>query len=265
VDHLRAKKILFDSYWTASGWRQAPVTAPADFAIARAAGYMFDPARCEHGLTISRAIALRESVRVEAVVDAFVGSLSSRRLAQRSALGSLAVIRNLPQHEYVEAKWCCRLCGAVPGPETLDLNVFNFERYKWGGVRHGTPEYAVFDLEQFSRSTCPQSTDADRSILQEILRAAENAAPGARPNDLQKAIAPLFPSNRDERKIILAILGNCGVLQPRGRTGFFREFTAAGSERNPPPSNKNDWNYPVAWWRGSDGVDREAVHHYFGL
>ena len=30
--------------------------------------------------------------------------------------------------------------------EHIDWNVLNFERLKWGGVRHGEPSYMAFDL-----------------------------------------------------------------------------------------------------------------------
>jgi hypothetical protein len=57
----------------------------------------------------------------------------------------------------------------------VDLNVLNFERFKWGGVRRDQPVYATFDLE---RSRCldpPSPTDADVATFLSILRTIESA------------------------------------------------------------------------------------------
>ena len=54
----------------------------------------------------------------------------------------------LPEHDSTDEK-CCYICGWhqwEKNPDEYDLrhgiNVFNFERYKWGGVRHTKLEYA---------------------------------------------------------------------------------------------------------------------------
>ena len=58
------------------------------------------------------------------------------------------------------------------------------------------------------------------------------------------------------------IFGLAGILAPRNETGFFREYTRIMDRF--PPTNNSDWEYPVSWWRGSDGVDEEAVAFWFG-
>ena len=61
---------------------------PDDFEYAKRAGVMFDPVRLSHDDVMNRALAAFRGVDHRAVADAFVSSLSSRRLDLRSALGS---------------------------------------------------------------------------------------------------------------------------------------------------------------------------------
>jgi hypothetical protein len=55
--------------------------------------------------------------------------------------------------------------SGITGQEQSEYNVFNFERYKWGGVRHTSPEYALFDLEQFLQLPKVTPTEEDWSIM----------------------------------------------------------------------------------------------------
>jgi hypothetical protein len=223
---------------------------------------MFDPRPYAHDDAVGQALELRDKLVDRVVADAFVASLATRRLERRSALGSFAALRNMTRHDFVGGGAHCFVCGGYRGEATLDVNVFNFERYKWGGVRHTHVDYAAFDLERLSGAPM-LPTDQDAAILRAILDRAACMPSGARPGDLDTALKDVFPGNSHERRKLLAILGYCGVLQPATKSGFFRDFTAF-NRRDPPPSNKNDWAYPISWWRGSDGVNADAARHWFG-
>src|SRR5439155_1319784 len=97
----RALKILFETYWTSSGWRRFEdrITAPADFEYAKRAGLMFEPVRVSHRDTVERAITAVRAIDRVAVANSFVVSLTTRRLEIRSALGSYAVLQHFPVHE----------------------------------------------------------------------------------------------------------------------------------------------------------------------
>src|SRR5436189_202810 len=81
------------------------------------------------------------------------------RLDRRSALGSFAVARHFPDHRHTggSARYCT-VCGSLGDPADNcpeDLSVLNFERFKWGGVRHLHPIYAALDLELFAKGEKP--------------------------------------------------------------------------------------------------------------
>lgn len=101
-------------------------------------------------------------------------ALASRRLDLRSALGSYAIACQLPWHVFSPAgdiDPCggytsvspsdCGICGSPARPGPADLNLYSFERFKWGGVRRDDVSYIAFDLEQFSWAPEPGlSSDA---------------------------------------------------------------------------------------------------------
>jgi hypothetical protein len=148
----KALKILTSTYWSSARWEPESehITPPDDLRYAKQAGVMFDPIRLSHLDIVQRAIKIRSKFDPDIIASAFLASLSTRRLELRSALGSYAVLRHFPHHEHHKQRKSCPVCGAYNAPdEDEDLNVLNFERFKWGGVRHEDPLYATFDLELF--------------------------------------------------------------------------------------------------------------------
>jgi hypothetical protein len=107
---------------------------------------MFDPVSLSHDELIAAIVRLRNRVEPEKATRAFLGSLSTRQLHWRSSLASTAFANTISSHAY-EAKACggtvthtsyrCGVCGGSETYQDIDLNVLNFERIKWGGVRLG--------------------------------------------------------------------------------------------------------------------------------
>jgi hypothetical protein len=269
----KALQILFKTYWSPrGGWLGGTRPDAADYEYARQKGYMFDPVKLSHDQVVQRLLRARSRVILQQVSDAFVASLSTRRLELRSALGSFAYAANFPDHRIDSPTLApsgitqCRICGMLDdeGARTsldpTDLSVLNFERFKWGGVRHGKPLYAAFDLELFEQSERLVPTRDDYQIFTSIIETAQCLPPRSRPGDLCKAISKLLPSNDPERRVLLEILALCGVLAPAGRPGFLEKFaTADHVNRDAPNDHKNDWGYPAIWWRGADGVNAKLV------
>lgn len=262
----RAIRILFDTYWTPSGWRddKSRSTPPEDFDYAKRAGVMFDEVRLSHDDVIARALSAVRAVDRESVADAFVASLSSRRLELRSALGSFAVLQHFPRHHIPTERDACPVCGAydhASGPE--DLNVLNFERFKWGGVRHDEPLYAALDLELFARLKPPSPAPDDVRLLRAMLDAIEATPPDTSSASLEKHLAKVIKSNKAERDVLIGILGLCGILGTAAHPGYLRQFVPA-SARELPSRRFVDMAYPACWWTRADGVSEQAVAYWFG-
>jgi hypothetical protein len=268
----RAVKILFDTYWSSSGWRAAghrnwvPETPAADLEYATSLGVMFPPRRESHDEALKSVDRLRARLSPRLVGDAFAWSLSGKNgPGLRSALGSYAVALHMPIHTYDprHGDRRCYICGGYDSSEPTDLNILSFERHKWGGVRHADPSYISFDLERFMTEAGSIPKPPDQETLRALLNCCDTMPSGSKLADLVSAIRPIVSGNRDQRRNVIGILGLAGVLRIPGRSSFFHSFTFA-AEREETPWYKDDWPYPTRWWRGGEGLDAEAVAFWFG-
>lgn len=217
--------------------------------------------------SIAKAPSVAGETSARDVADAFLSSLSSRRLDWRSALGSYAILSHLKVHALelggLGSRQSCTVCGEFLDSHDEDWSVQNFERHKWGGVRHPQVPYAAFDLQQFKAAAPPRPSDNDVAIFRELLRAIEAASPDTTADKLHKHLGPMLKPNKDERDILIAILGIAGILETKEHPGFLLRFIRA-DERHIPSRRFIDMSYPACWWRRSDGVNHEAVSYWLG-
>lgn len=257
---------LIRTFWTASGWRSATestVGLPTTHQVIHAvnAGLMFVPGEwvVRHDETVESARKAASKVDHEEVAAAFLTSLLSRRLDLRSALGSYALVRHLPYHGYEGSGQRCRICG-LAREGTLDLNVLNFERFKWGGVRRDNIAYAAFDLHEFGRAPREelqsQHADAAWSVF-----AALEALPAETTATAAMSQLAVLKGNRQERAILLDILGVCGVLETAEYHGYADSFVHY-ARRKIPDRHNVERAYPVCWWRAKDGVNRAHLREF---
>lgn len=270
----KAKDILFKTYWSGAGWKMGDerVTAPDDFIYAKEKGIMFDPITISHDDCVKRIIEIVNGITPEQAAKAFLSSLSTRRLDWRSGICSYSIAKLLTAHKYKPVEsgyslengkiaavfYTCGICenmkyGVIGNKNYIDvdLNVLNFERIKWGGVRHGELIYILFDLEQFVKEQIPEPTKADIEIFKNILSVVNSCNEGDYPSVLRDKLKDIsnLKSNKAERSVIIEILACIEVLKPMSY--------------DRPISGKNDWRF-VEYWRGEDGYNKEIVEKYFG-
>jgi hypothetical protein len=131
LTNKKALKILFNTYWSSTGWKKEKIISLDDFAYAQNAGVMFQPVSLSHDEVVNWLKLSYTAVNLEYIRNAFLVSLSTRQLELRSALGSFAVAKNFPTHHYHGDKYCCTICGEFKKPyQSIDLSGFSFERYK---------------------------------------------------------------------------------------------------------------------------------------
>ena len=264
-------KLLLETYWHSGGWRGKALTAE-EFAQAKVEGYMFDPApMLSHDETLQRLRCVLEKISAEDVANAFLYSLSTRQLQYRSALGSYYYALAIPEHSHSDPS-TCYFCNWLPirevdSPEKefSGYNVFNFERYKWGGVRHTHPEYALFDLEQFLLLPKVTPSEEDRAILKSVLHAMKELPPGKKVGAYRELITKkkLIKSNKNEVEVLLSILGICGILSGADAPCYCDRFV--DEWHRAPKEHTNDYAYPVNWWHVSDGVNEDRFLKVFGI
>jgi hypothetical protein len=240
----KAKDILFKTYWTSAGWIDGEnrQTTPEDFDYAREKGVMFDPLTITKSELISRLSKIIQEIPLTKITDAFLCSLTNKRLDWRSALGSYANAKRLlsqpgiPDRDYGYG-------------ENEDLNILNFERIKWGGVRQFSGLYNWLDLTLLNKEEIPAPTSQDIETLKAILRTIDHAAAGDTPGHLRDNLKDVFKASKDERHVLMEILSCAGILQP------------LRDDRKEP--GKHDWHF-VLHWRGEDKYNKENARSYFG-
>ncbi|WP_073130876.1 hypothetical protein [Chryseolinea serpens] len=127
----KAKDILFKTYWTSAGWISGGnwKTEKADLEYAKEKGLMFDPLTISKSELVTRLEEIVKSISFKKITDAFLCGLTNKRLDWRSGLASYAnANRLLKEENSIDYHYGYGV--------NEDLNVLNFERIKWGGVRH---------------------------------------------------------------------------------------------------------------------------------
>lgn len=267
----KAKNILFKTYWK-NGWIESEERqiSSTDFEYAKSMGLMFDSITTTHDKCLEDIFKILSTISIDKISTAFLSSLSTRRLDWRSSLATYFIAKQLIPHQYTKVlsgqsydqngkvtheSYTCGICRdlkyGIIGDQYYkneDLNILNFERIKWGGVRHGDLIYTLFDLQQLQQAQIPQPTDEDVSIFKTILNTIENSQPDDYPSALEKNLANVLKSTKPERKVLIEILACIEILKP--------------NSYDRPSRGKNDWFF-VEYWRGEDQYNQEAVDKYF--
>ena len=261
----KAAKILLNTFWGGGGWKtaRAPFSGD-DFEYAKSKHVMFDPQTITHDEIVQRLYEIHQDINVkDRVVSAFLHSLSTKKVYLRSALSSWALTSRLPLHTYAERPAlrantsACGDCNYLRLQSdkqyvNVDLNVMNFERIKWGGVRHGWLIYCLMDLELLllDHDSNYEVTSEDKAILEQLLAACQTGDPKDSARSLEKLWKGLLPSSKQERDALLEIWAAAGLLVP-------------GDTPRKGKGGSSDFVF-AATWQGDDGYDAEAANHFFG-
>ncbi len=257
----RAKEILCKFFWHNTGWKdkERRKISQIDFEYAKAKGVMFDEMEVvkEHDACIEALKSLANIISKERVVNSFLFSLSSREVHLRSALASWALAHDIPFHSFVAYTesmhdYWCKICyqSGYDGVDkrAIDINLMNFERIKWGGIRHRDITYALFDLQQFIKEEEYIPTEEDIQILNDIFYAIKICKPFDAPRQLEHRLKDAIPSNKMERDCLIEIFSTIGILvpvKPRTVRGRGTDFGI------------------IEHWRGEDGYNKERMMYFF--
>lgn len=266
----KAKQMLMKTFWSSQGWKERPGQySGADFEYAKSKGLMFDLLTIPHDEGVRKLVDYHNRISKEQVAAAFLHSLSTRKVHLRSALSSWSLSRQLAAHAFESniGKYTdpengrnyamygdCHICDRchIASREIYqdeDLNVLNFERIKWGGIRLNYLPYMLLDLELLGREEGIVVKEEDVAILRQVLDAISNCEPTDAARQLEKRLHGIFPSSKNERDAFMEILSTAGILAP--------------SKDRPGRGGKNDF-FAVVNWRGEDGYSEEKVQDMFG-
>lgn len=261
----RALKILMDAFWSPAGWKPEAMRGASgeDFEYAKSRGAMFDPVMLDHASVQTEIAALVQRLGRRRVADAFLASLSTRRLDWRSAFGSYVVFQHMPRHDESPIGRRCGVCGMYAGQREEDLSLLNFERFKWGGVRHDHPGYAAFDLGQFILETVPSPSVEDVRIFHGVIDAIRTAPAETTSAAVQSRLPRALKSNKAERDVLVALFGFAGILDTPGHPCYSDAYVPV-TQRRLPDRHFVDMSYPACWWKASYGLNQAKLSEYFG-
>ena len=200
------------------------------------------------------------------VARAFLYSLKTRKLEYRSALGSLYFALAIPEHDvyikYQSQKIThCYLCGWY---DTIDFEDFRIEREKYGGVRHESIDYVLYDLKEFLKLPAIEFNKDDINLLDKILDCVRELKPTDKASRFREIILKkkIISSNKSEVSVFLGILGICGILSSEKDKCYQEKFVDEYDRA--PVESKNDFMYPINRWHASDGINQKRLQLVFG-
>lgn len=262
------------TYWGSAGWKQPPeMPIGEDLDLAIRSRYMFETVVLDHDELVRRTVDVAARTSLRDASDAFIASLSTRWLFLRPFLPSLVIARALPPHIFEPTVVTggpprrtgigpCAVCNTWSKPQvTIDCNVLNFERHKWGGVRHLDLAFIWFCLDRLLDEGGQIPKDEDHELLGSIFASLRSAPSSASLTQSERLIR-LPKSNKQERFALLETLSVIGVLEDPAHPGFLRGFPKT-LDRQLPHRRNVERGYPGEWWRGAHGVNGSAVADLF--
>jgi hypothetical protein len=192
----------------------------------------------------------------EAVTAGFVNSLVTRHIPARVTFASVVILQNFKPHEFRPSAYFssgCAYCGA----SEHDLE------NRSDGLQIGHTDITLEALSHHNPD--PPSEDAVAS-LRKMLEALRSLPKTAQLSELNRSLQGVVKSNKYERMYLLEILGYAGILCPQDQQHYTSGFVTydEANIRQPAQYFKREWDYPVRFWTGADGVNETMVTHYFG-
>lgn len=217
----------------------------------------------------------------------FLSSFSNNKLNYRSGLAVFSIMQSFPKHSFAVSE------DSVPNKQLLDkmseddkrfvisrlpckycssLKQANYRKdfilscFSETGGLLGTDlqNYYCYLLES-NKLEAIQPTALDFRIFSEIITILLEAdKKDTVKKTVQSKIGKIkgFQSNAEQRQALLETLGYCSILETEEHKGFLEYYTNFASL--PKKTHVSDWKYPVDFWRGKNGINKEAFKFWFG-
>ena len=211
----------------------------------------------------------------------FLSSLSTHRLEWRSGLPVLAVMQSFPFHHFqsnplppnficlseedqnfVIKRAPCIICSNYR-EELVNSNNQNFN--KFGGL----VDYKLDTFYQYLKITNDMENvvpnENDINIFLQLLRYIQEIDYN---ETIKRGITSLnskikeFETNLFELQLLLETLGYCSLLETKEHKGLLHQYTNLSIA--PRKKHNSDWHYPIDFWTGKDGINKEALNYWFG-
>ncbi|ACN84992.1 hypothetical protein JQ824_06660 [Brachyspira hyodysenteriae] len=254
----KAKRILFNYFWK-NGWIDDSKMHinEEDFLYAKEKGLMFDFSKeiIKYDELIKNISNLIKEIDFNDTVKAFLCSLSSRAIHLRSFVSSYYLAQKIISYDFsknenIEKEFYNKYNIMIDDFHLEYQNVYNFEKYKWGGVRLEQLSYIYFDLREFSKIDFEfNPTKEDINIFNAILEKIDSYnMKNDSANKMQKVLKDILKSSKYERIILLEILAYLDILEAKEERDY-RDTELSENLMN---------------WRGGDSYSKINAQNIFG-
>lgn len=174
---------------------------------------------------------------------------------------------NMPTHAFPisEYEMHCDICGDNSYHKTRNYN--RVVSWMANGMLLSkdvfTLMHAINISDKFEHKI---PTADDLEILNNIFKVIKNCPENlsAPKFEIYLGKQKVLKSNRDERQNLLETLGYMGILESNDHKGFNRHFTNMSYQNEAIRSPRDEYEYPLRWWKVEDGLNKEAVDFWFG-
>lgn len=240
-----------------------------EFELAVEAGLLFRPnvRSLTHDEVVESVCSALRSTPRRSYTDAFLAGLSSKSFVLRAGLSAYAAVHRLTPHAFAppDCGNYCAICGVEKDKNVVQRNWLNRARFEVGGLLSPTVPDAMFYLQEHARHPPSTPLAEDFRIFSDILRVLSTAAAD---ETVKKTVArriakiPGHPSTAASRQVLLETLGYCGILETAQHGQMLDRFVRLAVA--PRKTHSSDWQYPVDFWTGADGLNRDALSFWFG-
>ena len=230
-----------------------------------------------HEQAIKKATERLHAISYKDAAHSFIYGVANGIPAYRTALPAYLHIKNIPEHgeehltaDHVHIYPYCDFCNYhAASKETkmsfMWINSMQYRRIYEGGYLGGQePTASSFLLREFIKMPKVVATKEDYQLFVDSLRLAEQLKSekkiGAYKELLQKSKMLTFKAS--EYQPYLDILGYLDILHTDDHRGITKKFIRS-QDMEEAEEYKNDYGYPVRFWRAKNGVDWKRVHELF--
>ncbi|WP_299114605.1 hypothetical protein [uncultured Winogradskyella sp.] len=225
----------------------------------------------EHNELVKMIFKEYSSLVKSKIIAQFLSSFNSQKIKFRSGLPVFAILQSFPKHEFIlrdgqemDDTTPCAICSNYPKID-VDLELAEEFYQDLGGLVGFQLEDFWYYLSATNKLEEVNPTKTDISIFSEIIFIINSANDeDTVKKNVQKQISKIkgFKSDAEQRKSLLETLGYCSILETSEHQGLLKKYINLAVA--PSKTHSSDWYYPVDWWLGKDGINKDAFKFWFG-
>ncbi len=242
--------------------------------------------KIDHDKLIEKLFIEYEKSKKSHYISLFLSSLSSKNLGWRSGLSVFAIMQTFPKHSFTlrddstinsssfdetndQVKHIlmhqspCLYCSSFK-EKKVDTELTKECFHQLGGLASYDILDYYFYLSESNKLDKAKPTNEDFRIFSEIL----NILSAVKEEDTLKKVTLSrigkikgFKSNTEQRQALLETLGYCSILETESHKGSLTKYVSPSS--TPRKTHSSDWRYPVDFWTGKDGINKDALKFWF--